>query len=86
MNGGYIMIDATGLDLAVSTAQTIAGIYARFTAAITTGKPIMLCNAVSGSTPITPAYIDGGEVSGNYVFSLGTATLTITSSDAITVS
>lgn len=49
MNGGYIMIDCTGLDLTKgSTGQTITGLYSRVKNAMKVNKPIYCNNAVWG--------------------------------------
>lgn len=49
MNGGYIMIDCTGLDLTKgNTVQTITGLYSRVKNAMKVNKPIYCNNAVWG--------------------------------------
>ena len=40
MNGGYSMIDCTGLDL--GNLGTVTGLYEKAKAAINTGKPLVL--------------------------------------------
>ena len=56
--GGYYMIDAGGLNVATTTAQTIAGLNAKLTEALAVGKPVMLHNFKFGSTtPSTPAFV-----------------------------
>lgn len=49
MKGGYINIDASGLDIAKSTSQTISGIYKKILNAKKANKPIFLYNVVHGS-------------------------------------
>ena len=46
MNGGYSMIDFSGVDL--GTLGTVTGIYEKTKAAIETGKPLVLCGVVNG--------------------------------------
>ena len=47
MNGGYVMIDAKGLDLTKgSTSQTIAGIYDEVKKSFESNKPIFAYNCV----------------------------------------
>lgn len=66
MNGGFIQIDCTGLDLTKgATSQTVEGLYQRVKIAIGIGKPIMAYNAVWGLvgavTPILVFAIDWGD-------------------------
>lgn len=67
MNGGYIMIDCTGLDLTMgTTSQTVEGLYQRVKSAMGSNKPLFANNAVWGSEkPVTPIQcfaIDWGDV------------------------
>ncbi len=49
MNGGYIMIDCSGLDLSKgSTEQTINGIYKKVADSMAKNKPLYCVNAVWG--------------------------------------
>ena len=55
MNGGYIMIDCTGLDLTKGmTPQIIIGLYATCQTAMKTGKLICAYNCTWGVIPVTP--------------------------------
>ena len=54
-NGGYIMIDCGAIDLTDYDAQTIAGAYAEFSAAIDSHKMVLIVN-VSAYSPI-PAVV-----------------------------
>ena len=47
MNGGYTMIDCTGVDL--GNLGTVSGLYEKAKAAIATGKPLVL-KGVKNST------------------------------------
>ena len=49
MNGGYINIDASGLDIIKEETQTINGIYKKILDGIKADKPIFLYNAVAGT-------------------------------------
>lgn len=53
-NSGYIMVDATGLDVSDTEAQTVGGLYSRLEAALATGKMIMLCGMVNGDATVSP--------------------------------
>ena len=66
MNGGYIMVDCTGLDLIKgSTPQTIAGLYNLVKSAMGCNKPIFAVNCVWDDkglvTPIQCFCIDFGD-------------------------
>lgn len=83
-NGGYIMVDATGLDVSVTDdSQTVTGLYDRLEEAITTGKPVMLCGAVNGDSPVSPAFVTVSEGAGAS-FTLGTFTAVVASDDSVT--
>ena len=47
MNGGYINIDVSGLDITKAEKQTINGIYKKILDAKKADKPIFLYNAVT---------------------------------------
>lgn len=87
MNGGYILVDAAGLDLSDSTSQTVTGLYAKLIAAMKTGKPILVHNVdADGSgaiaTPIPVyAYMDSTSV----VIAFGVIQVTVTTASACTV-
>ena len=79
MNGGYINIDASGLDVTKTEKQTIKGIYKKLLDAKKADKPIFLYNAVSGTfgkiSPIGIYCLFGPE---NETIYSKTATLHIT--------
>ena len=55
MNGGYFLLDATGLDLSSSSAQSIAGCWQLAKNAIASKKPIIAHNCIYGSgVPVSP--------------------------------
>ena len=67
LNGGYIMVDCTGLDLIKGTTpQTVNSIYNRVKSAMAYNKPLYACNAIWGTgKPVTPIQcfaIDWGDV------------------------
>lgn len=82
-NSGYIMVDVTGLDVSDGEAQTVPGLYARLDAAKSTGKAIMLCGAVNGESPISPAFVTLTEGAGD-TFTLGAFTAIVASDDSVT--
>ena len=50
MNGGYINIDASGLDISKTEKQTINCLYKKILDAKKADKPIFLYNVVSGNS------------------------------------
>ena len=89
MNGGYFMIDCTGLDLIKGqTPQEIPGLYAEMQKAQKSGKPIYCYNAVWGTqgkiTPIQLFIVDFS--SDNYLIATAsTLQVVVTSSDVVTI-
>ena len=68
MNGGYIMVDCTGLDLTDNQAQSISGIWDKAVEAVKVDKPIVAYNCEYGTgvkvSPVTCFgwYIDDDEI------------------------
>ena len=85
MKGGYVLVNAAGVDLNVASA-TIDGIYAKFDNAVNTGKLIIVQNIVNDDDSLTPAAVIATVSSGVISFSIGTATVSITNEDAVTIS
>ena len=84
MNGGYSMIDCSGVDL--GTLGTVSGIYEKTKQAIETGKPLVLCGIVNGEQAFTPMVAYGGVESATSVFvSFFPITLHINNLDVITM-
>lgn len=82
MNGGYYMLDMTGLDLSKSTAQTITGAHAAVSVAAASGKPIVLCG-VKDHSPIQATVTPGS--SGAFVLLFLTYSATVASPSSVTV-
>ena len=87
MNGGYIMIDATGLDLIKGeTPQTVNGMYNAVKRAMVINKPMYCLNAIWGTgKPVTPIQffaIDFGDV---IICTASTLQIIITPQDSITI-
>lgn len=77
MNGGYTLLDCTGLDLTVGTAQSIAGSWQKAKTAISTGKPIVAVGSVYGTgVPVSPVTCFGWYIASNEIVIVG-ATLHI---------
>ena len=71
MRAGYVLVDASGLDLLSETTQTIAGLYDKCVAAMKTGKMIIAENIIWGDdgviSPIALFAIDMGSTYGIYL-------------------
>lgn len=88
MNGGYVLIDCTGLDLIKgSTEQTISGIFQKVKDAEKTGKPIFCVNAVWGDNgKMSPMNIMTMDANENLVIcTSSTLQIYVNSTDVITI-
>ncbi len=81
MLAGYTLLDLSGLDLHVETAQTIDGVGAKLAATEALNTPIVVHGVVNNGTPVSPAPV---IATGTTVL-LGMATLTF-DGDTVTVS
>lgn len=86
MKGGYILLDAKGLDLTGgSTPQTIPNAWGKAVKAINSNKPIVACNCVYGTgVPVSPVTGFGWYVAEDEIVIVG-ATLHIHVKDDNTV-
>ena len=86
MNGGYVMIDCTGIELTTETAQEVPGIYAAVKKAVACNKPIYAVNCKWESDIMTPvAVMITPRSSGDYIATASTLQLDITADDTVTV-
>ena len=84
MNGGYCIIDCTGVDL--GTLGEVPGFYEKVKNAINSKKPIVLSGIVNGNQAFTPIVAYGGYESANSAFmSFFPVTLHISTLDVITI-
>lgn len=84
MNGGYTLIDMTGVDL--NDLGTKTGLYNTIKAAVKASKPMVLCGLVNNTQAFSPIVAYGGEESSTSVFvSFFPVTLHVDSDDAITM-
>lgn len=84
MNGGYSMIDCTGLNL--GNPGTVTGLYEKALKAIKTGKPLFLNNVVNGDQAFTSIPGFGGIESSTSVFiSFVPVTIHISNADVVTI-
>lgn len=82
MNGGYSMIDCTGLDLA--NLGTVNGLYEKTKTAIGTGKPLVLKGVKNNTQNYTDIVAYGGiESSTSVLLSFSNITLHISNQDVV---
>lgn len=89
-NGGYIMVDCTGIDLNTDTKQTISGIFNKVATAFKSGKPVYCVNATfnisgTGNTVSPVAVMVNSDENGGYVATASTLQLWIDSDDGVTI-
>lgn len=88
MKGGYILVDAKGVDLTKTgtTTQKVSGIYAKLTAALATGKRIILYNMVMGTgktiAPTTAVVYKGSSTT--VIVNINWLSLSVASTNVIT--
>lgn len=84
MNGGYALVDFTGVDL--NDLGEVPGIYEKTKAAVNTGKPIVICGIVNDTQAFSPIVAFGGEESSTSVFlSFFPVTLHISNEDVVSM-
>lgn len=86
MNGGYFIVDCTGLDL--NSLGTVDGIYKKMLSAYDSGKLVLL-GGVKNSTAIytpVPVFLFTALVSSDTVvkFSIGSNTYIVADDDSVT--
>ena len=88
MKAGYVLVNASGLDLTSESSQTIAGLYNKVKAAMATGKMIIAENIIWGSdgviSPIPVFAIDMGSTYGIYL-TASTLQIRVSPSNVVTI-
>lgn len=89
MNGGYIMIDCTGLDLLLGeTPQTVTGLHARIAEAVKTGKALYANNCIWGEgKPVTPVQVFAiyfADIE-TYIVTASTLQIIVPKNDSVTI-
>lgn len=86
MNGGYVLVDCTGINLLSQTSQTVTGIYEKCKNAIKYNKPIFAVNCEYGSgVPMTPIAVMAIEEAGTIIFTASILQIRVSSADAVTI-
>lgn len=83
MNGGYALIDCTGLDL--SDLGTVPGLYDGILDAVTNGKVIVLGNIVNDSQKFSPITAYGGIEADGVFASFFPVTIHVSEDDEVTM-
>lgn len=83
MNGGYALVDCTGVDL--GDLGTVNGLYSKLDSAIKSGKFILLANVVNGDTNFSPIPSFGGYDDDGIFMSFEPVTIHVTSSDVVSI-
>lgn len=89
-NGGYIMVDCTGIDLNTSTKQTVTGIFNRVEIAFKSGKPVYASGAtfnINGTGNFTSPInvMINSDENGGYVATASTLQLWIDKDDGVQI-
>ena len=89
MNGGYVMIDCTGLDLLLGdTPQTVTGLHARIADAVKTGKALYANNCIWGEgKPVTPVQVFAiyfADIE-TYIVTASTLQIIVPKNDSVTI-
>lgn len=89
MSGGYVMIDAMGIDLTSGSSQTKTGLFARLKEVLATGKPVFAYNLNWGTGSnkyLSPLPIFVQQWSSDLIVATcSILKVNITSEDAVTV-
>ena len=86
MNGGYILVDCSGIDLSLSTAQEVSGIWDKAVKAMKQDKPIIAHGCKYGTAAVSPVTTFGWWIAADEIVIVG-ATLHchIKDDDTVTV-
>lgn len=65
--GGYILVDATGIELTETDPQSVTGIWDKAVAAVASQKPIVASGCTYATAPVSPVtgfawYLDTDEI------------------------
>lgn len=83
MNGGYALIDCSGLDL--GNLGTVAGLYEQVKNAVENNKPMVLANVVNSTQKFSPITAYGGKETNGVFVSFFPVTLHISTSNVVTM-
>ena len=81
--GGYVTIDATGVNLLAESKTTVAGIFDQVDAAYKTGKMCLAEGCTWGTIPTSPIPVMVLPLEGNYTCTACTLQLTVDPEDGV---
>ena len=87
MNGGYIMLDCTGLDLIKGeTPQSINGLYRNVSMAMNTHKPLFAYNCNWGGIDVSPIQTFAIQIAPDTIIcTSSTLQIVIKNTDVVTI-
>lgn len=85
MNGGYILVDCTGLEINETEKQTISGIFAKIKKAYETNKPVYAYNCTFNGARMTPIAVMVNPIGADYVGTASTLQLWVDKDDGVTI-
>ena len=85
MNGGYIIVDCSGIELNTAEKQTIAGIRAQIDKAYKANKPVYAYNLTWNSLTATPIQIMLTVEDNNIIGTASTLQLIVDKADGVTI-
>ena len=85
MNGGYVMVDATGVDLLAESSKTVAGIYNKFLKALQANKPIIAYGISYGTAVSSPIAVNVKPGTNSVTVLTGVYSVAISNANAVVV-
>lgn len=86
MNGGYIMIDGTGIELTSQSTTTVTGIFDKVNEAYEKKKPVYVVNITFEQDVMSPvAVMINPRPSGNYICTASTLQIEVDPDDGVTI-
>ena len=84
MNGGYIMVDCTGINLLADSKVTVSGMYDKCKKAYESGKPIIAVNCEYGEgVPMTPISVMAIIEAGVYILTASILQIRVDSDNGV---
>lgn len=83
--GGYVVIDATGVNLLAESRATVVGFFDQVDTAYKTGKMCLAEGCTWGDVPTSPIPVLVLPLEGNYTCTACTLQLTVDPEDGVTV-
>jgi len=71
MNGGYLNVDCTGIDLSKSEKQSVSGIWDKAVDALKSEKPIHAYGCTYGAALVSPVPVFGWYVAADEIVIVG---------------